>query len=287
MRVIVAVDGSPQSSYAVQALAHFGPLEEVTLVHATALPDLDHPMITPELRDSVLLEVKEKLIAQGKELLNAAVAKLSPNCKKIERVHEVGSPSMVILETAKSAHADLILIGARGLGPVKELLLGSVSHRVVLHAPCSTMVFHSPLSQVKHLLLPVEGQDDGDRIINFVSRIGFPIPLRVSVMTIWAQPRLPWPMTLGQSKLLESRALDHAQDMVGAIAEQLKGKGYDSAGVVGLGDPAFAILEQARSLKPDLILVGSHGRKGLSRFMLGSVSHTLVHQASCPLVVVR
>ena len=47
MKALVAIDGSTHSSYTVQALAHFGPLEEVTLVHALPLPDLDHPMITP------------------------------------------------------------------------------------------------------------------------------------------------------------------------------------------------------------------------------------------------
>ena len=54
-----------------------------------------------------------------------------------------------------------------------------------------------------------------------------------------------------------------------------------------IGFPSHVILEQERILNPDLIVVGSHGRKGISRFLLGSVSHTLVHQARCPVLVVR
>jgi len=106
-------------------------------------------------------------------------------------------------------------------------------------------------------------------------------------MTVWPEPRLPWPVTLGQSKLLEERAVEHAQAMVEEVVSRLKEREFDASSIVGLGDPAFTILEQARSLTPNLIMVSSHGRKGASRFLLGSVSHTLVHQASCPVLVVR
>lgn len=287
MRIVVAVDGSPQSTQAIQVLAQFGPLKEVTLVHAIALPDLDHPMITPELRDSVLQEVETKLRAEGEQLLDQIIPTLPSNCQTIHRINQIGSPSTVILETAKSAQADLIILGARGLSPVKELLLGSVSHRVVLHASSPTLVMRAPFAHLNHILIPVEGREDAHHILKFLESVSFQTPPRISIMTIWPQPRWPWPVTLGQSKLLEERALEHAQDLVDQIAMEIRAKGMDATGVVGLGDPAFAILEQAKSLQPDLIIMGSHGRKGISRFLLGSVSHSLIHHAPCAIVVVR
>ena len=92
---------------------------------------------------------------------------------------------------------------------------------------------------------------------------------------------------MGQSKLLEERALEHARDMTEEVAQFAKDKNFSSQAMVGLGEPAFAILEQAKMLKPDMIVVGSHGRRGLSRFLLGSVSHSLVHQSPYPVLVVR
>jgi len=171
MRVLLAIDGSPQSIQAVESLAHFGPLEEVTLVHATTLPDLDHPMISPETRDSVIKEVEEQLRKEGEAILDRAAAALPHLSCKVHRIHQVGPPSAVILESAQSAHADLIIMGARGLGPIKELVLGSVTHRVLLHAECSTLVMKSSMSPLRHILVPVEGDEDTQKILQLLSGI--------------------------------------------------------------------------------------------------------------------
>ncbi|RMH04759.1 MAG: universal stress protein [Nitrospirae bacterium] len=287
MRILIAIDGSPQSTYAVQAVGHFRSCEEVILVHALALPDLDHPMITPELRDRVLSEVRDELTKKGEAWLDQAMGLLPQDIGPIHRIHEIGHPSEVILETAQAGHADLVVLGARGLGPVQELLLGSVSHRVLLHAPCSTWVIRTPLQTLQHVLIPVEGEEDASRIFGVLTKLPFRTRPKVTVMTVWPQPQLPWPITFQQSRLLEERALEHAQNMIDTLARRLQDHHFTTATVVGLGDPAFAILEQARASKPDLLLVGSHGRKGLTRFLLGSVSHTLVHHAPCPVLVVR
>lgn len=287
MKILLAIDGSPQSLYAIQALAHFGPLDEVTLVHALELPDLDHPMIPPEMRDQAIQEMENTLRPKGEALLEQTQSKLPKGVGTVTRIHQIGFPAMVILDTAKSVKPDLIMMGARGLGPIKELVLGSVSHRVLLHAPCSTLIVKNPLPTLQHILIPIEGKEDAEYLFHYLFSLSFVTKPRISVMSVWPQPQLPWPETLSQSKLLEERALAHARDMAEELAQQAEAKHFSSQAIVGLGDPAFAILEQAKMIKPDMIMVGSHGRRGLSRFLLGSVSHSLVHQAPASVLVVR
>jgi len=287
MKVLLGIDGSTQSAFTVQALAQFGPIEEVTLVHALPLPDLDHPMITPEMRDRAVKEMEDTLRPKGEALLDNIQESLPKGIGTVHRIHQIGSPSSVILDTAKSSHADLIMMGARGMGPIKELLLGSVSHRVLLHAPCSTLIMKNPLPTLQHILVPIEGKEDGERIMKFLLSLPFLTPPRITVMTVWPQPQLPWPVTLGQSKLLEERAMEHAHNLAEEVAQLAREKHFVSHATVGLGQPAFAIMEQAKTLKPDMLMVGSHGRRGVSRFLLGSVSHSLVHQATHPVLVVR
>ena len=287
MKILLAIDGSPQSSYAIHALAHFGPLDEITLVHALHLPDLDHPMITPEMRDRAIQEMENTFRPKGEALLEHTQSKLPKGVGTVTRIHQIGFPATVILETAESVKPDLIVMGARGLGPLKELVLGSISHRVLLHAPCSTLIVKNPFPTLQHILTPIEGQEDAEHLFRYLFSLPFVTKPRISVMSVWPQPQLPWPETLSQSKLLEERALIHARDMVEKITQQAESRHFSSEAIVGLGDPAFAILEQAKIIEPDLIMVGSHGRRGLSRFLLGSVSHSLVHQAPAPVLVVR
>lgn len=287
MKILVPIDGSTQSSDAIQGLAHFGPATEITLVHAIHLPDLDHPMITPELRDEVLTEVEKKHRREGERLLSDAKKGLPKTVSHVDTILQVGAPSQVILETAQAANSRLIMMGARGLGPIKEVLLGSVSHRVLLHAPCSLLILKGPMAPIRHILIPIEGQDDADRLLAFLTTLSFTHSVRITIMTVWPQPQLPWPITLGQNKLLEERAIEHAQEKVEHIATQLANTSFQVDTVIGMGNPSYAILEQAKAMNVDLIMVASHSRTGLARFLLGSVSHTLVHQSACPVMVVR
>ena len=287
MRVLLAIDGSTPVSETVQPLTHFGPLDEVTVVHALHLPNLEYPLIPPELREEAGKAIKETLSAEGERLLDRAVAALPQGIGRVRRIHEIGDPSLVILETAQSTQSDLIIIGTRGLSPIKELLLGSVSHRVLLHAPCSTLVVRNPLPALKHILLPVESHEDAENILRFLYRLSFNQPVHVTVMTVWPQPQLPFPATLGQSKQLEERALEHAREITERIAQELTQHNFTAQSAVGMGEPAFAILEQTKVLQPDLLIAGSHGRSGVSRFLMGSVSHTLVHRTPCPVLIVR
>ena len=287
MKIVLALDGSSHSTDAVKCLAHFAPPDQLTLVHALTLPDLDHPMITPELRDTVIKEIEGKLRQDGETLLYQARSAIPEDFPSVQEIHQIGSPAQVILETAQSAHSDLIILGARGLGPVKELVLGSASHRIVLHAPCSVLVMNSGLAKVEKILLPVEGEQDAEIALKFLAMRPFRRPMEIEVMTVWPQPQVPWPLTLGQTKLLEERALEHAQERLDRVTKQVEALNYQYSTSVGLGNPAYAILEQAQATQPDLILMSSHGRKGLSRFLIGSISHAVLHRAHCPVLIVR
>ncbi|NKB81344.1 MAG: hypothetical protein GKS05_05525 [Nitrospirales bacterium] len=120
MKLLIAIDGSTQSMNAVHALAHFKPPEELTLVHALTLPELDHPMITSEFRDQVRDKIEKKLRQEGNALLSQTVQELPQDFGPAQHIHQIGSPAQVILETAQSSHPDVIMLGARGLGRVKD-----------------------------------------------------------------------------------------------------------------------------------------------------------------------
>lgn len=77
------------------------------------------------------------------------------------------------------------------------------------------------------------------------------------------------------------------QDVVERTARKLREAGFRVAGTVEKGDARSVIVDQAAEWPADLIVVGSHGRKGLKRFLLGSVSEAVAHHAPCSVEIVR
>jgi nucleotide-binding universal stress UspA family protein len=78
-----------------------------------------------------------------------------------------------------------------------------------------------------------------------------------------------------------------AEALVGKTAELLLSKGLETTTVVELGNPKSVIIETAQTWGADLIVVGSHGRKGLIHFLMGSVSETVARHAGCSVEIVR
>jgi len=247
MNIIVATDGSPCSTHALQSLAHFAPPEECTLVHALALPDLNYPLITPEVREEAQQTITDHLQQAGEELLQEATKYVPSDFAEAEKIHQIGHPVDVILETARSSHANLIILGARGLGKIKELILGSISHRIVLHASCPTLVVKSPITQIQKILLPIEGEEDADMALQFLGLRPFRQTVEIQVFSVWPQPQLAWPTTVGLSKVMEVQALEEAQTKLDGITQRLLKMNYSCQSRVGLGDPAIAILEQGHN----------------------------------------
>ncbi|WP_447971464.1 universal stress protein [Nitrospira sp. M1] len=94
-------------------------------------------------------------------------------------------------------------------------------------------------------------------------------------------------MTLGQNKQLEEQAIFHRQELLDSLTVKLGTIGYPATTHVGLGDPSYTIIEQQPANKTDMVMMGSHGRRGISRFLLGSVSHSVLHQADCTVLILR
>jgi nucleotide-binding universal stress UspA family protein len=149
------------------------------------------------------------------------------------------------------------------------------------------MIIKEPVPRLKKILLPIEGEEDISSALQFLALQPFREAVAIDVIAVWPQPQLAWPITLGQSKLLEMKAIEEAQDRMKSVTDRLTRMNYSAETKVGMGDPAFAILEQAKVSQADMILMGTHGRGGLARFLIGSVSNSVLHQADCPVLIVR
>ena len=98
---------------------------------------------------------------------------------------------------------------------------------------------------------------------------------------------LPLPIPTSDAAAFRKLSLKHGQELVQQAERLLSKAGYKTQTAVEEGDPKSKIIDQAKKWKADLIVMGSHGRKGLNRFLMGSVAETVSRHASCSVEIVR
>ena len=145
------------------------------------------------------------------------------------------------------------------------------------------------------ILLPLDGAPCSTSAVEAVVKQFRPADTEVRVLHVVEWPKaIPMHLALGEgptagADLLASRdrAFREGEGLLARAAERLKEAGFDTSQTVVSGEARDSIIAAAADWHPDLIVIGSHGWKGLDRFMLGSVSDAVVRRAPCSVEVVR
>lgn len=286
--VVVGIDGSEHSARAADLAAAEAARRECPLeiVHAfvppmvprpaTAPPDL--PPVAPmtAVDDPELLERVDQLLHDTAERVREA----HPDLPVLTRRHD-GFPSEVLV--AASHHAQLLVLGHRGVGGFASLLIGSVAVQVANHATCPVIIVRGePPAPDAPVVVGVDGSDGARRAAEFAAETAalYGVLLRV----VYAGPQDPgWEPARAQAGF--------EPPGVPAAVEQLMNDLVQAY-------PHVAIEPQIRHAQPGhealvaasrtarLVAVGSRGMGGFKGLLLGSTSHALIHHAECPVVVV-
>ena len=141
------------------------------------------------------------------------------------------------------------------------------------------------------ILIALDASPHSDQALRFVSRMRWPAGSRVIVLSVLsplmgaAAASASEMMGLAERVLAERRT--ELEELVATAERELGESGFATEGRVELGDPRDVLLTVAESERADVIVVGSHGRTGLAKLMLGSVSSHVVTHASCSVLVVK
>ncbi len=138
---------------------------------------------------------------------------------------------------------------------------------------------------VKTILLPVDGSAYSDRATDYAVEMAR--TLKASIVLL--QCRKPVPNELGEPNL--QWVLDHytkeAEEIVEPYGKQIEAAGVPYRELIIGGRPAEVIEDVAKAEKADIIIMGSKGKSGFEGFMLGSVTHKVLHTSPCPVLVVK
>lgn len=285
MKSLLTVDGSDHSYEAVRSLKYLARTDELHLVHVLDVPNPAYPMMMPEMAQELYETVERNMHDDGTRLLERMVSLLPLDIGPVTTHLIVGSPADQIVALAERLTVSLILLGTRGLGPIKERLIGSVSHRVLTFAPGAKLILPCPLKVPHHILLPLQGTYDAEQALSFLQQNPFREPPTITLFTVLPHTRPPWPIDAVSAEHMATHALRKALDFLNETAAKLNLLAYQTRVATAWGTPVDGILQKAAELNPDLILAGSRGRRGLTRMVLGSVSHALLHQGTYPLMI--
>jgi len=284
MRIVVGVDWSDEAFAAVGQIGLLYHPDEVVLVHGVDLGMLQYPIVAQAANLQGYDEFRQALVDSGRQAIERCRTLLPAEIPSIRTMCEVQHPAAFVLDSAAAVKADLI-VGTHDHSRVTEVFVGSVSHRVVLHATAPTLIVKGKARPIARVLLAVEGREDAIRLQRWLTSYPFKNPVEITILSVIPVLSMVEPhLMVGFESWSEQNTRDGEQ-VVRDTGQALAGPYFTVSTDVRHGDPTTVVCEAGQNY--DLIVIGSHGRKGLDRFLLGSVSHGIVHRANTSVLVVR
>lgn len=140
------------------------------------------------------------------------------------------------------------------------------------------------------ILLAIDGSAPSQDAIDEVAHRPWPSPSTVRILSViqpYTPPATEFVLAAATLKEIRERQAADAEQLTRRAGERIAASGLSVETAVGEGDPRTAIVDAADEWQADLIVVGSHGRTGLERLILGSVAQAVVAHAHCSVEVVR
>ena len=285
MRIVVGVNWSDEAFAAVEQVGLLYRPDDVVLVHGVDLGMLHYPIVAGAVNLQGYDQFRQALIDAGRQAVERCRTLLPAETPSIRTLCEVQHPAAFILNSAATVKADLIAVGTHDHSRVTEVFAGSVSHRILLHATVPTLIVKGKARPVGRVLMAVEGIEDATRLHKWLTSHPFKNPVAVTILSVVPSLAMVEPNVMVGFTSWSKEQNRQAQQVVNDTALALAGPQFNVTTDVRTGDPVTTVSEVGQSY--DLIVAGSHGRKGFARFLLGGVSHGIVHRAGCSVLVVR
>jgi nucleotide-binding universal stress UspA family protein len=288
MRILVATDGSKDADAAVEWSMHL-PLPEDSSVEVVSV------MPSPTPSDAVGSPLWSDVRMESEHVVDDAVRRIAKRWTAVTGRALAGTePREAILDAAAKGEADLIVLGARGLGAVGSVLLGSVSLGVSRHAPCPVLICKGTPRPVRAVTVAVDGSADARTALEFLTGLPLPSDLMVCLVGV-VEPLRPPTMAPGFAAATLAAAIEDFEcesrnrlnEALTPAAMDLRWRVRRVVTVTPTGSPAATILRKAERYECDLIVVGARGLGARPRIALGSVSESVLRNAGCPVLIVR
>jgi nucleotide-binding universal stress UspA family protein len=298
MKILLGVDGSDHAFAAVEYVGRWADpaRDEIGLVHSCGPVAISTSDVNPALIDRAQQAVAGVIFAEATNRLPEGLR------TRVKTFAGMDRPSELLQKSATEWPADLVVVGARGLGAFETLLLGSVSSEIVRSATVPVLVVrHTPTDAAKptRMMIAYDAPNAAryERLLNSYSLRPGTVGLVLAVTEPYYMPGLPdWVLKRARAADVEAMSAGWQQEFTQERAalqtelttfiSRLPQAFAGHAPLIREGNPAEQILAAIAAEKIDLVIVGKTSKSGLDRFLLGSTSDKVLTNAPCSVLVV-
>lgn len=265
-KLLIATDGSVYSESAIREAINLAKQCSSKLIAVSIVKT------NPEFEDLVpqVIEKLEKEAIRHLESIKNRASKENVDCEII--VHLSEEPYQDIIDEAAKNQVNMIIVGTHGRTGLKRLMMGSVTAKVIGHATCNVLVVPVTAKvECKNILIATDGSRYSDAAA--IEAIGISKRCGSSLIVI--------------SVATSDEEIKSAEDNVKKVVELAEKEGIKTEGLMIKDEPYKSIVEISKQRNADLIVVGSHGRTGLERLLMGSVTERVIGHAESAVLVVK
>lgn len=278
-KILVAIDGSESSRNALLQAFRFAVDEKCWITVTSVVPPYDGEVEILGVKD-----IRTALRKPCEDALDDARRLAEQERVLIKTVCEEGEAPERIVDLADAENCDLIIMGRRGLRPVERMLVGRITARVIGISQREVLVVpNNTTVGWKTIVLATDGSKysalAANRAIAFAQSYGGELKV-LSVVDVPTEFYAEAPQAVDD-------LVKKAKEYVAKIKQQAEAAGIKAEAFVGEADAHEAITKLARDEKADMIVLGSHGRTGMRRLLMGSVAEKVIGYATCPVLVVK
>jgi len=278
-KILVAVDSSESGTNALYQAFKLANDEKCWITVTSVVPPYEGEIELVGVSDirAVLRKPCDEALAEVEKIAKTERMLVKTVCEEGE-VHER------IVDLADAENCDVIVMGRRGLRRIARALIGSVTARVIGHTQRDVLVV--PLGTVvgwKKIVFATDGSkysaQAAERAISFAKSYGGELRV-ISVVDVPTEFYAEAPQAVDD-------LVRKAKGYVADVKKQAEAEGVKAETFVGEAEADEAITNLAKEQKADMIIIGSHGRTGLRRLLMGSVAEKVIGYAPCPVLVVK
>ncbi|MEW5746536.1 MAG: universal stress protein [Nitrospirota bacterium] len=267
--ILLCTDGSDYSAGAIRAAINLA--RECGTIKLTALRVLE---FNPEFEtegQKVVAQIESEARAHL-DLIREAAAEENIECEAIVRRHD--RPDRAIIEEAEKRRVDVIVMGRRGMTGLKKMLMGSVTAKVIGYAPCKVLVVPKDATmRGEHVLLATDGSRYSEAAEREMLSMGRRCRQFKTIVALSVAQR-------------EDR-LGRAEENVEKVRRDADREGLAVEIMTAVGRPQDVIVETIRQKGIDMAIMGTHGRTGVDRLLIGSVAERVIALSPAAVLVAK